>query len=71
MRLLLVLLLVFSFCLSCDVASETSDETKQAGESAVGIAEKMSGGTVGDTDVDTGETAGEEDVFAEDDEGEE
>ena len=42
---------------SCDLAKDTADETQQSGEGAVGIAEQMSGGTVGDADLDTGESA--------------
>jgi hypothetical protein len=48
---------------SCDLAKDTADETEATGQGAVGIAEKMSGGTVGDADMDTGESpsADEED----------
>lgn len=50
---------------SCDLAADTADETQATGEGAVGIAEQMSGGTVGDADMDTGEVAEEEDSDAE------
>ncbi|GEM_PF-3287751 len=45
---------------SCDLAKETADETEQSGQGAVGIAEQMAGGTVGDADMDTGESASAE-----------
>jgi len=51
-RILLIALLVLAPVIlsACDMASETADETEQAGESAVGIAEKMSEGTLGEAD---------------------
>ena len=52
-------------CFGCDLAEESADTTEGAGEGAIGIAETMSGGTVGDADMDTGEVAEEEDSDAE------
>lgn len=42
---------------SCNLATESADESEESGQAAVGIAEKMAGGTVGDADMDTGESA--------------
>ena len=57
MRLLTVLVLATVLLLfGCNTAKDTAQTTEQGGQGAVGIAEKMSGGTVGDTDVDTGES---------------
>jgi hypothetical protein len=41
--------------ISCDMAKDTADTTEGGGEGAVGIAEKMSQGTLGDTEEDLGE----------------
>jgi len=54
---LLALLLLVLAAGGCNVAKDTKDEAVSSGEGAVGIAEKMSGGTVGDVNEDTGEAA--------------
>ena len=41
---------------ACNVAKDTGKTTQQGGQNAAGLAEKMKGGTVGDTDQDTGES---------------
>ena len=62
MRLLIALLITLLVSIvGCDLAGETADEATDAGVGAAGIAEKMSGGTVGDADMDTGESADAED----------
>jgi len=57
MRRLIVIAL--SICvlllMGCNVAKDTAKRTKESGKSAVGIAEKMKGGTVGNTNDDTGD----------------
>lgn len=37
---------------SCNLAKETADEGKEAGNKAVGVAEQMHKGTLGDEDLD-------------------
>lgn len=59
--LFVVLLLLLIGSVSCDLATDTKDEAVSTSEGAVGIAEKMSGGTVGDTDENTGESPDAED----------
>jgi len=44
----------------CDIAKDTAETGKKGGEGAGSVANKMKGGTVGDTDMDTGESASEE-----------
>lgn len=62
MRYLIALLIALLVAIAgCDAAKETADETAEAGVGATGIAEKMSGGTVGDADMDSGESAESED----------
>lgn len=65
MRYLLVLLplllLLLAGSAGCNLAKDTKDEAVSSGEGAVGIAEKMHSGTVGDVDEDTGEPADAED----------
>jgi len=66
MRLLILAVLAAVLCcFGCDFAEESADTTEGAGETAIGVAETMSGGTVGDADMDTGEVAEEEDSDAE------
>ena len=57
MRYLLIALYAAATLLlaGCDMAKDTTDTTEEGGAGAVGIAEKMSQGTVGDVDEDTGE----------------
>jgi hypothetical protein len=51
-------LLALLFALAgCNVAKDTADTTEKGGQGAVGLAEKMSGGTVGDADADSGESS--------------
>ena len=73
MRLLILAALAAMLCcFGCDLAEEGADTTEDAGEGAIGIAETMSGGTVGDADMDTGEVGEEEgsdaELFEEEDE---
>ncbi|MCB1218939.1 hypothetical protein KDL44_16280 [bacterium] len=42
---------------SCDMFKETADTTQGGGEGAVGIADKMSQGTLKDADMDSGESS--------------
>jgi hypothetical protein len=58
---LLALLLLLLAVGGCNVARDTKDEAVSSGEGAVGIAEKMSGGTVGEVNEDTGEPADADD----------
>jgi hypothetical protein len=44
----------------CDIAKDTAETGVKGGEGAGSVANKMKGGTVGDTDMDTGESASEE-----------
>ncbi len=41
----------------CNEAADTAETTERGGANAVGVAEKMSGGTVGDADADSGESS--------------
>lgn len=62
MHKLFVKLLLALLCLAgCNLVKDTGETAKQGGEGAVGTAEKMKGGTVGGTDMDTGEPSGGED----------
>ena len=45
-----LLMLLPALLIACDLASDTADEAEQAGDSAVGVAERMSEGTLGDAD---------------------
>jgi hypothetical protein len=66
MRVLILAMLAAALCcFGCDFAKESADTTEGAGETAVGVAETMSGGTVGDADMDSGEVAEETDSDAE------
>lgn len=59
-RLLIALMLgIVLFVFGCDMAKDTADTTDDGSGKAVGIAEKMSQGTVGDTDENTGEAVTE------------
>ena len=54
--------IVIALCLvlglaACNVAKDTGKTTKQGGQNATGLAEKMKGGTVGSTDEETGESS--------------
>jgi predicted small secreted protein len=49
-----VLLLLLA---GCNTAKDTAKTGEAGGKNAVGVAEKMKGGTVGATDEDTGEKA--------------
>jgi hypothetical protein len=51
----MILTLLLLVC-SCNLVEDTTDTAEGGGEGAVGIAEKMSGGTLGDTDYDSGES---------------
>ena len=68
----LVALLATCLCFiaACPAVEETVDETEQASSTAVGVAEEMSEGTLGEVDVETGELPGEgnEDDTAQQDE---
>ncbi|MCC7478502.1 hypothetical protein IT575_08570 [bacterium] len=56
--LLLIAALAALFQLAgCNEAADTADTTERGGANAVGVAEQMSGGTVGDTDMDSGESS--------------
>lgn len=44
-------------CSSCNLAKDTGTTAEKGGKGAVSTAEKMKGGTVGDTDADTGESS--------------
>jgi hypothetical protein len=52
----LAALLLLNLC-SCDMFKEGADSTKGGGEGAVGIADKMSDGTLKDADMDSGESS--------------
>lgn len=52
----LAVLLLLNIC-SCDMFKEGADSTKGGGEGAVGIADKMSEGTLKDADMDSGESS--------------
>jgi hypothetical protein len=41
----------------CNTAKDTADTSRKGGAGAVGVAEKMKSGTVGETDMDSGEAA--------------
>ena len=56
-----LLVSIAMLCCACDVAEETADGTKEAGDGAVGIAEKMSEGTLGDALDEDAEEEEEED----------
>ena len=62
MRILIGLILLLTMLnLGCNLIGETKDDVEEGGAGAVGLAEKMSGGTVGDVDEETGESAETED----------
>ncbi|MCB1220954.1 MAG: hypothetical protein H7A35_12480 [Planctomycetales bacterium] len=54
-----LLALVLGLC-SCDMFKDTADTTQAGGEGAVGIADKMSEGTLKDADMDSGESASDD-----------
>jgi hypothetical protein len=56
MRVLILLMLLVVFA-GCNEAVET---TEKGGAGAVGIAETMSGGTIGDTDMESGDSPEEQ-----------
>lgn len=56
----LVILGLLAVCAGCNTAKDTANTTEKGGAGAVGIAEKMKGGTVGNADADSGETSGSE-----------
>jgi hypothetical protein len=60
MRALLWLLLsaVMLGTLACNTAKDTAKTADKGGQNAIGIAEKMKGGTVGNADESTGEASG-------------
>ena len=55
-----LIIIAISICvlllMGCNVAKDTAKRTKEGGKNAVGLAEKMKGGTVGNVDEDTGES---------------
>ncbi len=63
MRYLITLLIAFMLGIcSCDMFTESAETTKEGGEGAVGIADKMSAGTLKDADLDTGESSSSEEA---------
>lgn len=52
----LAALLGLALLAGCNMAKDTADTSEKGGQNAVGVAEKMHGGTVGDTDMDSGES---------------
>ena len=54
---LILVFVLLGQLLGCNEAKDTADTTEKGGANAVGVADKMSGGTVGETDMDTGESA--------------
>jgi hypothetical protein len=52
----LLALLAFA---GCNEAADTGSTTEQGANNAVGVADKMSEGTLGDADMDSGESAEE------------
>lgn len=59
MRSFLMLLIVglLALCIGCNTAKDTANTAEKGGKGAVGIAEKMKGGTVGNASEDTGESS--------------
>ena len=59
MRILIVVVFVGILVLmvGCDLAGDTATTTEDGSKGAVGLAEKMSEGTLGAADEDTGEEA--------------
>jgi hypothetical protein len=55
--IIIVLGLVLVLCLGCNMVKDTAKTGEKGGQGAAGIAEKMKGGTVGDTNEDTGESS--------------
>lgn len=60
-KLLLAALTVCWLLAGCDMGREAADTTVDGGGKAVGIAEKMKGGTAGDADLDSGESSSDGD----------
>ncbi len=54
----LIIIGLLAFCAGCNTAKDTANTANKGGQGAVGIAEKMKGGTVGNADADTGESPG-------------
>jgi hypothetical protein len=54
MRVLIILGLVAWLAAGCNTAKDTADTAKSGSGKAVGIAEKMKGGTVGEGESDSG-----------------
>jgi hypothetical protein len=57
LRLLLIAICACWLLASCDSVKKDADDAAQGGQNAVGIADKMKGGTVGDADSDSGESS--------------
>jgi hypothetical protein len=55
-------LLAVSLASACDLGKDAATTTEGGAESAAGIADKMSQGTVGGADEDSGESAGDADA---------
>ena len=53
----IVISLLLVLLIGCNLAKDTAKTSEAGGQNAVGVAEKMKGGTVGDTNEDTGEKA--------------
>ena len=58
MRYLITLAILLLLAISsCDMFKESAEATKGGGDGAVGIADKMSEGTLKDADMDSGESS--------------
>lgn len=53
----IVISVLLALLIGCNTAKDTAKTSESGGKNAVGVAEKMKGGTVGNTDEDTGEKA--------------
>jgi hypothetical protein len=53
----IVISILLMLLIGCNTAKDTAKTGEAGGKNAVGVAEKMKGGTVGNTDEDTGEKA--------------
>jgi hypothetical protein len=60
MRLFIVMVIagLLALCAGCNTAKDTAKTAEKGGAGAVGVAEKMKGGTMGNADADTGESSG-------------
>lgn len=56
---MIVISVLLVMLMGCNTAKDTAKTSEAGGKNAVGVAEKMKGGTVGNTDEETGEKAGE------------